>query len=285
MHFKKRRFHPGFVFFLGLFLFATAADSSAAEKRFEIRLYGGIGYLSLNEMNDGIRGALNDMAFNRSMAENSVYNDLRMGTDFGADLIYFLTPKVGIAVGGEYIHGRKSSRHSFSGGATGFISGEPILTSIPVKAGLFLKLRLSGKLNFTAGAGVGFYHVSFDNTYAWEIKGVVPQTTERLKFSAWRPGFQMGIGFEYALGPRLAVFFEALGRLARVKGLKDTVQSNQNEAKSATLYSLEQLVDTTWFPLLDAMPAAPTGEEFRNVREAAIDLGGGRGLVGFVVRF
>lgn len=281
---SKLRFPPGRCLFLAAFLFATTAEGSAAEIRFAIRLYGGLSYLSLAEMNDGIKGALNDIAFRRDIAAISTYNDLRMGAEFGADLVIFFTSKLGIAVGTEYIHGRKLSRYSFSGAQSGFISGEPIFTSVPVKASLFLKLPLSRKLNFTASAGVGYYHVSFDNTYAWEITGIVPQTTERFKFSAWRPGFQAGIGLEYALGSRLAVFFEASGRLARIKGLKGTVQFNQNTAESASLYSFEQIIETTWFPVLDAMPTAPAWEDIRNVREATIDLSGGSAIIGFVIK-
>ena len=112
------------------------------------------------------------------------------------------------------------------------------------------------------------------------------QTTERFKVSAWKPGVQGGLGLEYALGSRLSLFFEASGRLVKVKGLKGTVQFNQNAAESATLFYFEQLIDTTWYPLFDAMPTAPTeGPDIRNVREATIDLTGGTVLIGFVIRF
>jgi hypothetical protein len=224
-------------------------------------------------------------SFQGELVSGSTYNDLKMGTNFGADVVYYVTPKIGIGLGAEYVRGRKMSSYTWTGPNAGFISAEPLLTAMPVKAGLFLKLPLSGKLSFTANLGAGYYRASLDNTYIWEVAGVVPEITERFKVSVWRPGFHGGIGLEYALGSRLAIFFEALGRVAKIKGLTGTVQYNQNDAEAATLYYYEQLIDTTWYPILDASATVPIGPDIRSVREATIDLTGGTALVGFVIRF
>jgi hypothetical protein len=291
MRFREFRFFRGFFLTTGLLIVALmsfAAPSSAADGRFAIRLSGGLGYLSLAEMNNGLRGVLNDIwaSFQGDLTSASTYNDLKMGTNFVVDVIYYLSPKIGVGVGAEFIRGRKTSMYSWTGPRAGSVSAEPLLTAIPLKAGLFFKLPLSGRLSFTADIGAGYYQASLDNTYAWEVAGIVPLTTERFKVSAWSPGFHGGIGLEYSLGSRLALFFEALGRVAKVKGLKGTVQYNQNAAQSATLYYYEQIIDTTWYPILDASAAAPTaGPDTRNVREATIDLTGGSALIGLVIRF
>ena len=291
MHFIRLRFSPAFFLAAGLLIVAMMGLSSpgfAADSRFAVRFSGGLGYLGLSEMNNGLRGTMNDVwaSYQGELTSASTYNDLKMGTNFAVDVIYYLSPKVGIGVGAEFIRGRKTSMYSWTGPRAGSISAEPLLTAMPLKAGLFFKLPLSGRLNFTADIGAGYYRASLDNTYAWEITGIVPLTTERIKVSVWRPGFHAAIGLEYSLGRRLALFFEALGRMAKIKGLKGTVQFNQNAAESATLYYFEQTIDTTWYPILDAMPAPPAaGAGTRNVREATIDLTGGSALIGLVIRF
>jgi hypothetical protein len=207
MRFREFRFFRGFFLTTGLLIVALmsfAAPSSAADGRFAIRLSGGLGYLSLAEMNNGLRGVLNDIwaSFQGDLTSASTYNDLKMGTNFAVDVIYYLSPKIGIGVGTEFIRGRKTSMYSWTGPRAGSVSAEPLLTAMPLKAGLFFKLPLSGRLNFTADIGAGYYRTSLDNTYAWEVTGIVPLTTERFKVSAWRPGFHGGIGLEYALGGR-----------------------------------------------------------------------------------
>jgi hypothetical protein len=291
MSYKGYRFFPGFFLTTGLLVITMAglaARGFSADSRFAVRLSGGLGYLGLTEMNTGLRGTMNDIwvSFQGDLTSASTYNDLKMGTNFAVDVIYYLSPKIGVGVGAEFIRGRKTSMYSWTGPRAGSVSAEPLLTAIPLKAGLFFKLPLSGRLNFTADIGAGYYQASLDNTYAWEVAGIVPLTTERFKVSAWNPGFHGGIGLEYSLGSRLALFFEALGRVAKVKGLKGTVQYNQNTAQSATLYYYEQIIDTTWYPILDASVTAPaTGPDTRNVREATIDLTGGSALIGLVIRF
>jgi hypothetical protein len=103
---------------------------------------------------------------------------------------------------------------TFNGQFSGSVSAEPLLTALPIKAGLFLKLPLSGKLHLTADLGAGYYRASLDNTYTWEITGVAPQTIERFKVSSWRPGFHGGVGLEYSIGNRRIRdwFFCCVGR-------------------------------------------------------------------------
>jgi hypothetical protein len=207
MSYKGYRFFPGFFLTTGLLVIAMAglaARGFSADSRFAVRLSGGLGYLGLTEMNTGLRGTMNDIwvSFQGDLTSASTYNDLKMGTNFAVDVIYYLSPKIGIGVGTEFIRGRKTSMYSWTGPRAGSVSAEPLLTAMPLKAGLFFKLPLSGRLNFTADIGAGYYRTSLDNTYAWEVTGIVPLTTERFKVSAWRPGFHGGIGLEYALGGR-----------------------------------------------------------------------------------
>jgi hypothetical protein len=285
MHFTKVRFFSGVLFLVVLFTFSSEAFALDSDSRLAIKLSGGLGYLSLAEMNTGIKGALNDIAFERDIATNSTYNDLKMGTDFGADLIFYLTPKIGVGIGGEFIHGRKTSTYSFTGIRSGYISCAPILTAVPLKFGLFFKTPLSGKINFTATIGAGYYRTSLDNTYGWEIVKVTPATTERFKVSAWSPGFHGGIGLEYSVSRRFALFFEALGRLAKVRGFKGTVQYTGRSAVSARLYSFDDVFAEGSFPIIDAWDVVPSGGGIQNVREATIDLSGVSAFLGVVIRF
>jgi hypothetical protein len=276
----------GGILFIGIVGMSPAAIG--AESRFAIRVSGGLGYFSLAEMNSGLRGTMNAVwaSFMGELTADSIYNDLRMGADLAIDAVYYLTPKIGVGIGTEYVRGHKTSAYSWTGPRAGSIFAEPLLTAMPIKAGVYFKLSLSGRLNFTADIGAGYYQAKLDNTYVWQVQGVFPETTERFKVSTWSPGFHGGIGLEYSLGPRLAIFFEALGRLAKVKGLKGTVQFDQNPAEAATLYFYELLVDTTWYPILDASSSDPTeGPDTRSVREATIDLSGGSALIGIVIRF
>ena len=64
MHFMMLRFSPAFFLAAGLLIVAMMGLSSpgfAADSRFAVRLSGGLGYLGLTEMNNGLRGAMNDV--------------------------------------------------------------------------------------------------------------------------------------------------------------------------------------------------------------------------------
>jgi hypothetical protein len=92
-----------------------------------------------------------------------------------------------------------------------------------------------------------------------------------------------GLGLSYSFDQSLGFFIEAVARAARVDGFTG---ENRLEEKG-TLYSYEEYVSQAgfWRPTMHVLPEAPSGGNFRNVREAEVDFGGYSIKIGLLLKF
>lgn len=89
------------------------------------------------------------------------------------------------------------------------------------------------------------------------------------------PGLIGGIGFEYNLANFLALVFEAQGRYSKLRGPEGNTYGT-GEDEEGVLYIGEKYyaADNRFRPYLITSPSKPSGGDYRNFREAVVDLSG-----------
>jgi len=281
---------------------APAAQTGIFEprrfSRFAIRLYGGLSRVAAGDVNDGSDGFFELLevydALGLGTAEGG-YSPVHWGANFGADLIYQISPNVGIGVGVGYMRSSKDSEMTLSNETESItLTATPTLSAMPIRLGVFLTVPVAGAIDLTADAGAAIY------------TGLKLDATQRLEFAAddWMEmtasgsrssfdnlGFHGSLGFEYKVSPKMGLFVEAVGRYAKFKNF-DTVTgtSEYSDGTSDTQEGKLYIVTYTFpdgmyssFTIEDTPPVDdPPGEIYR---EPKIDLSGFSLQAGIRIRF
>lgn len=279
---------------------APQAEPVAATglSRLSIRLYGAYNYVSAADINKGARGLFDLFALYDALGLGSAvgeYEPVHGGYDFGADVIYQISPRLGVGLGVGYMRNRSDDSLmavilSSSGAA---LTGTSTLSALPVRLGVFATFPVAAKLDLTANAGGTWY------------AGLKLDAREKIYYGGgdWSEmalsgsrsglanlGFQGGLGLEYKVSRSMGFFVEAEGRYARLKNF-DTVTSTTtsslggSESETGRLY-----VVTVTFPegsystfTVETTPPVDTATE--TFREPKIDLSGFGLRAGIRIRF
>ncbi len=296
-----------------ILLFALITRPALAAGRVSLRLYGGLNYLNADDVNHGTRAFFDwgrtYLAPPPGGTIEGGYEPIHWGYEFGGDIIFELSPRLGIGIGAGYL---KNSRNPPTYPGMMLIHDDPqggglikhfyagtTLSTIPLRLGLFLTLPLKGNLNFTANAGVSCY-LSARYQAFWFVVEDVPGLLEdpSQSFSTSTDikkapiGFHGGLGVEYKLLAKAALFLEAQGRYARLHGFEGTSNWEQGMwgglfpplSETGKLYY--ESVPTVpgsprWIMVQSAPPAGPEGSP----RQAAVDFSGVSIRAGVRIRF
>ncbi len=267
-----------------------------AEGRFSLRLQGGWAYVSAGDVNPGTQAYFD---WNEAFWGESYfgYRTVHNGIELGGDLIFDLTPRLGLGIGGGYMTFSRASRISlYIPDVIGPYAGlrvKPTLSAVPIRLGLYLTLPLTRTFNFHADGGPSFYfRARYRDTWRTNLvqmetdSGYVDITTLAEKNNA-PIGFQGGIGFEYKLSPKLFLCLDARGRYARFRGWRG---SSVLESDIRTPFSEQGILYYESVPMLSGAPRVimvqsdppdgPGGEP----RQAVIDFSGVSLQLGFRIR-
>jgi hypothetical protein len=271
------------------------ANAPAAFSKLSLKLYGGYSHVLAGDVNDG-------SAFYFDLIEayaaegigtfTGGYNPLHGGYNFGADIIYQLSPSVGIGLGVGYMRNSSDSLATFSGeGETVDITAEPKLTAMPIRLGVFFSFPMGGKLSLTANAGAAYYlGLKLDATQGLEFAADdwMRMTLEGSKRSGADIGFHGALGFEYKLSPKLGFFVEAVGRYAKFKNFETVTGISESyggipDTTEGRLYIEDESFgdyDISSFVILEEGDTPDP-----DWREPKIDLSGFSLQAGFRIRF
>lgn len=273
--------------FLGLQDDEAGAGTPAAFSKFSLKLYGGYNHMLAGDVNNGSDfyfEFLEAYAAEFGGTVTGTYKPVHGGLSFGGDLIYQITPSLGIGVGAGYMRSSSDSLGTLTfEGQSVDLTTNVILSAVPIRLGLFLDVPLGGKLVLTANAGAAYYAgLKFDGTErlennlgSWENRNAAGT-----KRSGVDIGFHGSLGFEYKLSSKLGFFVEAVGRYAKFKNFETvtgTVESSLGGAPNVTEGVLYLVTDTiftteiTGFTIEESTPMPDPGETYR---EPKFDLGG-----------
>ncbi|HPW17190.1 MAG TPA: outer membrane beta-barrel protein [Candidatus Aminicenantes bacterium] len=289
---------PGFLIDKDAFSVAGPQSDPAGSSAFSklsLRLYGGYNYMMAGDVNEGADYYFELVEAYAAQSSGTVtggYKPLHGGYNFGADLIYQITPLLGVGVGAGFMRSSADSLATYTREEfTVDIVSEAMLSAIPLRLGLFLDVPMGGKLSLTANAGAAYYlNLKFKGTQgldfadgSWSRMGV-----EGAERSGADIGFHGGLGLEYKISPKLGVFVEAVGRYAKLKNFAAVTGTYENsdgdrDTTSGKLYLYTQsfgAYEISGFEISDTPPPPEV-----NVREPKFDLGGFSLQAGFRVRF
>jgi len=257
---------------------------------FGLKLSGGVGYLSVGDLNTNFQGR-NDQLEDVALSYEGQYELLNWGYDFSGEIIIYPIPSLGIALGAGYI--QVSNESSVS--VTSIFSSEeihvmPKISVIPITLGIYYSLPLASGVNLTLNGGTGYYigTLSWDRDYS----GTLAEYTDTFEGSEGTIGFQGGLGFEFKFSPIVALVIEGFGRYAKLKEMKgdysregSSFLGSIDASGEYTMYYYEYLAGTEYYPHTHFFEEEPSDPYYRNVRKAEIDLSGFSVRIGLKFRF
>jgi hypothetical protein len=210
--------------FEGISLAIQDAPTPAAKaSKLSVKLYGGYSHVLAGDVNEGSDYYFEILDYYQAEGYGTItgsYKPLHGGYNFGGDIIYQLSPKLGLGLGFGYMRNSSSSVGTWDSGEGDSVTLTAVstLTAMPVRLGLFFTTPLSNKLNLTADAGAAYYAgLKLEATQGLEFSSTdwMDMTVEGSQRSGIDIGFHGSLGVEYMLSPKLGFFFEAVGRYAK----------------------------------------------------------------------
>ncbi len=278
--------------------------------KISLRLWGGWAYLAVGDVNAGTQAFFDwgktYFAPSPGGTITGGYESIHWGYEFGGDVIFQLSPKLGVGIGAGYLQMSKDAPYPammtimvdpYYGPEIEFTASTKI-SAIPIRASLFLSLPVSRKLDITAHAGISYYlQAEYHGDWFVAIPNIIftgpfsSLTTAAEKKTA-AIGLQGGLGVEYRFIRLLSLFLEAQGRYAKFKGFEGTSTSVAGDyggvlpsfSETGKLYyeSVPAVPGSPrWIMVQSAPPAGPGGQP----REAAVDFSGVSFLVGVRIHF
>ena len=263
-----------------------------ADGKFSLRLQGGWTYISGGDLNPGTRAWFDRIG--TGWVKTGGYRAVHSGLEFGGDIVFELTPRLGLSIGAGYMRFSRLSRVGLSTAEpslwSGGASAEPRLSAVPIRAGVYLIVPWKKRFNVFVNAGVSYYYRSrYSDEWSVEIypgPSYVLITT-RAENKKTPIGFQGGIGLEYKLSEKLFLCLDARGRYARFRGWKGTsvLESNYEIPLSEQGILYYEVVPTViGAPRLLMVQSSPPDGPDGEPRQAAIDFSGVSLQVGIRIR-
>jgi len=252
--------------------------------RVELRLFGGMNYLSAGDVNEGVKGWI-DLVHDDELIGYSVEGEamsIRFGYELGGDVIIYFTPKLGIGLGAGYLQGARSSEIIFYNTLEGTFTNKPTISTIPIRLELFFTTPLSPEIHFILHAGPGYYLSKFSFDSHYEENGYEEDMNQEATASSL--GFQGGIGFEFNFSPNIALIVEGQGRYAKIGGFEGTREHSDifgwSYIEEGPLYYYDLLTMGKEYPLTRIHEEEPTDPYYSNLREAKVDFSGFAVVIG-----
>jgi hypothetical protein len=277
----------------------TATGVPTKSSPLNLRLYGGFSRLAAGDVNEGCDGFFELLELYAALGFGTAsggYNPIHAGYNFGADLVFQLSPNIGVGIGAGYLQSSKSSFMTLSSTAIGEITltGTPKLSAMPIRLAVFFTLPLGGKFNLTADAGGTYYAaLKFEAAQRLDIGAT---DWEEMSLSASRSslsdnlGFQGSLGFEYKISSKMGLFFEAVGRYASFKNFDTATATSQSSGGDPVtdvgkIYLASYTYPDGTYSAFVISEAVPLPDPDVTYREPKIDLSGFSLQAGIRIRF
>lgn len=273
------------------------ADTGARLSKLSLKLYGGYNHMLAGDVNKGSDYYFELVEAYAAEGYGSYtggYKPLHGGFNFGADLIYQITPSLGVGLGAGFMRSSAASLATFTDEEFSVdLVAETMLSAVPIRLGLFLDVPMGGKLALTANAGAAYYlGLKFTGMQGLEF---ATDEWERMSLEASERGgadigFHGSLGFEYKFSPTMGFFVEAVGRYAKFKNFKSVTGTTEDsggmsDPTEGKLYIITQTDPDYPFSSFTIEDTPPVDDEFATYREPKFDLGGFSLQAGFRFRF
>jgi len=202
-----------FAFLLLAVHLAILGFSQTSISRFSFKLSGGIGYLSVGELNSALK-SVSDSIHGYNSHVSGRFENIHSGMNFNLEAVYLITDRLGIGLGGGFFRISKEDKvhtYYYSLAYTRTISCVPLILNV------HYTYPLGSKLNLSLSGGVGYYLTSFE--FKEDLISVTNTITGASDFKIkGTVGLKASLGLEMALTKNLGVFVAATGWYATLSG-------------------------------------------------------------------
>jgi len=213
---------------------------------------------------------------------------LHSGFDFAGEIMVAVTSRITIGIGAGYIYSElieDKTALTIERAVGTFLDVKPIKISalpITISGYYFFPLSSNSRLYVTGGAGpIWGKYIEREGRRLITKDNFTYQAFQR---TSGRGSIVLaGCGFEYEFEPGMRVFLEGSGRLCRISDF----QGENNLEETGTLYSYEEHIPEfeIWQAKNQIMAAEPSGDNYRSVQKATVDLSGLKIIIGLVFKF
>lgn len=256
-----------------------------------IKLAGGMGFFSRGDIDKGGGGMFDQ---NVDILAASGYDlkqkdpqPFHLGPEACADIIYRLSSKLGIGLGGGYLHakGESSLRFVESLIYAQSLWSVPAVDAFGIRLKLYYDLPLLSWLGLNIHGGPAFYLLHYDYSLNYSTTTFSQSYYQKAKANSL--GFHGGLGLTFRINPQTAFVIEAQGRYARftdLKGSEKSIRTNsQNFAVTTEAAGSVYYVEGDRYPSLAVLPDGTSVGS--GARKAVFDLSGISLMGGVIVRF
>jgi len=274
-----------------LALLVTTPQAGAVDLR--LRFSAAVEKLRYDNADMGITGWAEELKLRAETFSNLQFvsqsvGTLKLGYGFEGELLFAFSRRLGLGLSGGYSYGslpeKDVSTTIIWDGVTFHHTKPAKVIAYPVLASGYLFFPIGSKLNVYLRAGAGFTYAKFIGR-----EGLKKEEEKQFFYtifetaSARRPAYLGGLGLSYNFDAAFGFFAEAAVRSGKVSGFtgEDTLK------RPGRLYSYEEYISDLdfWQVKIHVLPAAPGGGNFREVREASLDLGGYSVKLGLFLKF
>ncbi len=215
-------------------------------------------------------------------------SELHSGFDFAGEILVAVTSRITVGIGAGYIYGElieDKTALTLETSVGTFLEVKPIkISALPfiISGYYFFPLSSSSRLYVMGGAGKVWG--KYIEREGWRLTTEDNFTYPSFQRTSGRGSMVLaGFGFEYAFEPGMRIFFEGFGRMCQISDF----QGENNQEETGTLYYFEEYIQDfeIWQAKNQIKAAAPSGENYRSVQKATVDLSGLSIRIGLFIKF
>jgi hypothetical protein len=264
---------------------------------FRLKLTGGYGTMTAGDYNKFGEGLDSRLVILEGLgaATEGEFNKINLGFEYEAEFILSLSAGFGVGVGVGYIRRGKMTEINASLPLAGsaILSIDPKITAIPVNLSAYYFTPGIVPLKLFVFGGVGYYFGKLTTALREDSSPPTFWSEEESDLKDQGFGLHGGVGLEYNIAPKIALFIEGRARYCNLKSwtgngvYKDS--DGFTDTDLGTMWYFEELDQNygsgEWFPGVTISDGEPTGSDIRNVRKFEVNLSGVSLRTGIRIKF
>lgn len=257
--------------------------SSLCFSQLSFRFYGGMIHVMSKDLSSTVE-ASNELLDLYDPGHTGYFEKLCCGTNFGGEVIYQISPNIGVGVGIELIRLRNESNLSYDMGVPLVQTTTYGINAFPIMLNVHYYVPVTSLLNayITVGAGVYFMDLDFKADSLWDFVAF-GEGNQIYTFQSNQGtlGFQAQWGIEVFVSKNISFLIGGTGRLAKYTDIKGdwttkdyypAVGNFDDSGSNHYFWYYEESIFGKNYPQINFGDNAPTG--VTNARKGEINLSG-----------
>lgn len=274
-----------------LLIFFCATHGEAVE--FSLKVAGGLSFMEPAEVNGVLKNWEQWQILNADFTKTWTYlggtvSELKTAWDLEVELLFSLTSRLAVGLASGYIYGSISEENTaltIEKVLGVFEEGKPTkMTAIPLILSAYYFQPLNRSLRIFLRGGGGYLWATYVERESRRQIGLEKYTYPQfIQASTRDTTFLLALGLIYETEPGIRFFVEGSWRQAKTSGF----DGEDRTGTQGTLFFLEEYDPDLdyWQEKYRISPEAPSGENYRSVKEAEIDFGGLSVKIGIMIKF